>query len=174
MGDTICSYNVSLKSPLLIEILNKHNAVPEEGLEDDSISLFIEEGEFNFSDFEGYVSIWTPIKNLNDFLESFIDGTDIAFPSDEMRAFLEARKEIKNRLNEIKDDLINASCFFSIEAFFPDDDTGWSIYESMSSEDKEKFREKETASMTAYEFSTRYSYNRGKEKFDYSYDFDFR
>lgn len=174
MGDTICSYNVSIESPLLIKILNQHNAVPEEGLEYQGTSLFIGEGEFNFSFYEGYASIRKPIKNLDDFLEAFLEGTNMGFYSNELKPFLNARDEVKNRLREIKNDIITASCYFSIEAFYPDDDTGLGIYEAMSDEDAKKFNKGEDERISSYEFSTNYSYKRGKEKSDYSYDFDFQ
>lgn len=174
MADTICNYDVSIESPLLIKILKQHKAVPKEGLEDNGTSLFVEEGQFNFSFYEGYASINKPIKNLDSFLEAFIQGTKMGLSSNKMKPFLSARDEIKNRLREIKNDIITASCYFSIEAFFADDDTGLSIYEAMSEKDAQKFNKGEDERILSYEFSTEYSYDRGKEKFDYSYDFDFQ
>lgn len=179
MADTICRYQVSIESPLLIEILKRYGELPNNDY-DGYVGmygcdfLFVTDGVFHFSFDEGYGGIEKPIKTLNDFMNAFLSAIEIDFPPEDLEPFVEAQEEIYKRADEIKDDIIKAECSYSIEAMYPDDDTGVLIYEAMSDADAKKFNKSEDERISGYHFSTNYSYNRGKEKSDYSYDFDFQ
>lgn len=178
MSDTICSYHVTIESPLLIEILNRYGELPDnydDGFIDEyGVSfLVITEDVLYFSFDEGYANIEHPIQTLDDFMDAFLSAIELDDPPEELEPFNEAQEEIYRRCDEIKNDIIRADCSYSVGAIYPDDDGGLILFEKMPDEDAKRYHGHSGQRITQYSFKTEYSFEDGKDKFNHSYTFDF-
>lgn len=180
------SINFSIKSNLLTEILIKCNALPNDPFHEiqDSIIFSIHGDSVHFSDDETFIDVDSKDRNMKtiddffDFLVYFVDEFSdflkfMLGMHTEAKSLTKALKEIKERREEIKDDILEVELNYSVDGMNNDDDYGLILFESMPQEDAEKFLHKDPKKMSGYSFFMEYSFLEKQSSFNYGYSFEF-